>query len=175
MASTLKVDRLETLAGSGNITVATGATFSGNVTFSGGGTVSGTTTFTNSTVTGNTTFSELILSKSVVGTTNTATVGSTTADSTVTLNFDQSQNFVLTLANTISLANPSTEALGQSGFIVFIQDGSGNRSVTLGTDYETAGAAGITLSTSNGDTDVVPYIVIASNRILLGTPQLAFG
>jgi len=175
MASTLKVDRLETLAGSGNITVATGATFSGNVTFSGGSTVSGNTTFTNSTITGNTTFNDLILAKSVQGTTNTATVGSTTADSTVTLNFDQSQNFVLTLANTISLANPSTEAVGQSGFIVFIQDASGNRSVTLGTDYETPAAGGITLSIGNADTDVVPYIVIASDRILLGAPQLDFG
>ena len=57
---------------------------------------------------------------------------------------------------------------------MFIQDGTGSRTVSLGTDYETAGAAGITLSTAASTTDVVPYIVAASGRILLGTPQLAF-
>ena len=58
--------------------------------------------------------------------------------------------------------------------MVFIQDGSGSRSLTVASDYETVGGAGITLSTAANATDIVPYIVIASNRILLGTPQLAF-
>ncbi len=80
----------------------------------------------------------------------------------------------LTLTGNITLANPTTEIVGQSGFIVFIQDSTGSRTVSLGTDYETAGAAGITLSTAASTTDIVPYIVIASNRILLGSPQLAF-
>ena len=34
--------------------------------------------------------------------------------------------------------------------------------------------SGITLSTAASATDVIPYIVVASNRVLLGTPQLAF-
>jgi hypothetical protein len=46
--------------------------------------------------------------------------------------------------------------------------------VSLGTDYETAGAAGLTLTSTASATDLVPYLVVASNRILLGTPQLAF-
>ena len=78
------------------------------------------------------------------------------------------------LTGNITLVNPTTEAVGQTGVIVFIQDGTGSRTVSLGTDYETAGAAGITLSTAASTTDVVPYIVAASGRILLGTPQLAF-
>ena len=49
------------------------------------------------------------------------------------------------------------------------------RTVSLGTDYETVGGSGITLSTSGTPTDIVPYIVAGpSGRILLGTPQLAF-
>jgi len=90
------------------------------------------------------------------------------------LDFDANQNFVLTLTSSITLANPSTEKVGQSGFIVFIQDAGGSNTLTLGTDYESAGGAGITLSTAGNATDIVPYVVAAANRILLGTPQLAF-
>jgi len=90
------------------------------------------------------------------------------------LDFDANQNFVLTLTSSITLANPSTEKVGQSGFIVFIQDAGGSNTLTLGTDYESAGGAGITLSTAGNATDIVPYVVAASNRILLGAVQLAF-
>jgi len=111
----------------------------------------------------------IVVDTAVAGTfTDTSVTGSTTLD------FSTHQNFVLTLTGAVTLANPTTEIVGQTGFIVFIQDGTGGRAVSLGTDYETAGAAGITLSSAASTTDVVPYIVIASNRILLGAPQLAF-
>ena len=107
-----------------------------------------------------------------------AAVGKTDTDTSnsgsVTLDFDANQNFVLTLTGDVTLANPSTEKVGQSGFIVCIQDGTGSRTLTLGTDYESVGGSGITLSTAASATDIVPYVVAASNRILLGTPQLAF-
>ena len=106
----------------------------------------------------------------VVGKTDTDTSNS----GSVTLDFDANQNFVLTLTGAVTLANPTTEKVGQSGFIVFIQDGSGSRAVTLGTDYETAAGAGLTLTATASATDVVPYVIAASNRILLGTPILAF-
>ncbi len=105
-------------------------------------------------------------------------IGTTLTDTSntgsVTLDFSASQNFVLTLTGNVTLANPSTEAVGQSGFIVLIQDGTGGRTVSLGTDYETAAGAGLTLSSAASTTDIVPYIVAASGRILLGAPQLAF-
>jgi hypothetical protein len=107
---------------------------------------------------------------SVIATTDT----DTTNTGNVTLNFATNQNFVLTLTGNVTLDNPTTEQVGQSGFIVFIQDATGSRTVSLGTDYETAGGAGLTLSTDANATDVVPYIVAASGRILLGAPQLAF-
>jgi len=100
--------------------------------------------------------------------TNATTTGS------VTLDFATYQNFVLTMTGNVTLANPSTEAVGQSGFIVFIQDATGGRTVSLGTDYETAGGTGLTLSSAASTTDVVPYIVVASGRILLGAPQKGF-
>ena len=112
-----------------------------------------------------TAFTNAVVGKPDTDTSNTGSV---------TLDFDANQNFVLTLTGNVTLANPSTEKVGQSGFIVFIQDGTGSRTVTLGTDYETAAGAGITLTTTASATDIVPYVVAASNRILLGTPQLAF-
>ena len=109
-------------------------------------------------------------SKSVVGKTDTDTSNSGTVD----LDFRANTNFVLTLTGNITSLTASNEVAGQSGFIVFIQDGTGSRTVSLHGDYETAGGAGITLTATASATDIVPYVVAASSRILLGAPQLAF-
>ena len=109
------------------------------------------------------------LATSASGATQTAN-----ATGSTTLDFSTYQNFVLTLTGNVTLANPTTEAVGQSGFIVLAQDATGGRTVSLGTDYETAGGAGLTISSAASTTDIVPYIVAASGRILLGAPQLAF-
>ena len=106
----------------------------------------------------------------VLATTSTASVSGNT-----TLDFETNQNFILTLTDTTTLVNPSTEQAGQSGFIIFIQDGTGSRSVSLGTDYETAGGStSLTLSSAANAVDIVPYVVQSSGNILLGKPQLAF-
>lgn len=91
-----------------------------------------------------------------------------------TLDFNTYQHFVLTMTNAVTLVNPTTGTVGQTGFIALIQDGTGGRTLSLGSDFETAAAAGITLTTSANATDFIPYAKIAANRILLGTPQLAF-
>lgn len=91
-----------------------------------------------------------------------------------TLDFNTYQHFVLTMTNAVTLSNPTTGAVGQTGFIALIQDGTGGRTLSLGSDFETAAAAGITLTTTASATDFIPYAKIAANRILLGTPQLAF-
>ena len=111
----------------------------------------------------------------VTGTAVATTSTDVTNTGSVTLDFAANQNFVLTLTGAVTLANPTTEQVGQSGFIAFIQDATGGRTVALGTDYETAASAGLTLTATASATDLVPYIVVASGRILLGTPQLAFG
>lgn len=123
-------------------------------TFGGGVTFSGDATF----------------SKAMQGNTQTASISGAT-----TLDFDTFQNFILTLgASSISLANPTTEAVGQTGFIIFIQDGTGSRAVSPASDYITPANAALTLSTAANAVDLVPYAVQANNKILLGTPQLAF-
>ena len=109
----------------------------------------------------------------------TACLPKTNASSGLTLNFDTHQNFFVTLSSgSNSLANPTTEAsnIGQTGVIIFIQPSSSSAgTVSLGTDYETVGAGGLSLSSANNDYDVVPYIIKADSSILLGTPQLNFG
>ena len=107
-----------------------------------------------------------------------AAVGETDTDTSntgsVTLDFDAHQNFVLTATGNVALANPTTESIGQSGIIVFIQDGTGSRTLSTGTNFEwPAGAVG-TISTAAGAIDVIPYFVDAADSILLGAPQLAF-
>jgi hypothetical protein len=96
------------------------------------------------------------------------------ATGSTTLDFDLYQNFVLTFTGNVTLANPSTESVGQSGIIMIIQDGTGSRTLSLGTDYETAGGAGLTISTAASSVDILPYFVQSASNILLGTPQLAF-
>ena len=92
----------------------------------------------------------------------------------VTLDFTASQNFLLTFTGNVTLDNPTTENVGQSGFIIVVQDGTGSRTLSLGTDYESPAGAGITLSTAANAVDVIPYVIKAANSIQLGTPQLAF-
>jgi len=120
---------------------------------------------TNVTVAGQINGGTIILAETDTDTSNTGSV---------TIDFSAHQNFVLTLTGNVTLANPSTESVGQAGVFVFIQDGTGGRTISLGTDYETAGGAGLTLSTAASAVDVVPYFVKASGSIQLGAPQLAF-
>ena len=104
-----------------------------------------------------------------VGKTSTAN-----ATGSTTLDYDANSNFVLTATGNVTLVNPTTETVGQTGIIVFIQDGTGSRTLSTGTQYEwPAGTAG-TISTAANSVDVIPYVVDAADSILLGAPQLAF-
>ena len=138
----------------------------GTLPIAGGGT--GATTLAGANIVAsnaNTTFTKALRG-------STLTAGSLTGS--VTLDFDTYQHFVLTATGNVTLANPTTESVGQSGIIVFIQDGTGSRTLSLGTDYETAGGAGLTISTAASAVDVIPYFVKAASSIQLGAPQLAF-
>ena len=105
----------------------------------------------------------------VVGKTSTAN-----ATGNVTLDFDANSNFILTFTGNVTLDNPSTESVGQSGIIVIIQDGTGSRTIATGTDFEWPAGTEPAISTAANSVDILPYFVDASNSILLGNPQLAF-
>jgi hypothetical protein len=99
-------------------------------------------------------------------------VDATTTGATV-LDFDTYQNFYLTATGNVTLSNPTTESIGQSGVIVFEQDGTGSRTLALGTQFYAPGAA-LTISTAASAIDLIPYFVWAADKIALGTPQLAY-
>ena len=113
--------------------------------------------------------------KAQVPSTYTAALSATSG----VLDYDTYQNFIITLASgSNTLAAPTTEAsqIGQCGVIIFIQPSSSSAAtLSLHGDYETAEAAGITLSTANNDYDLVAYCVKADNSVLLSQAQLNFG
>jgi len=113
--------------------------------------------------------------KAQLPSTHTAALSATSG----VLDYDTYQNFIITLAaGSNTLAAPTTEAsqVGQCGVIIFVQPSSGSAAtLSLHGDYETAAAAGITLSTANDDYDLVAYCVRADNSILLSQAQLNFG
>jgi len=135
----------------------------------------GFSTNTINLVTGNTTGLSIYANyikafENVVGSVHTDTNQGT---GTHTPDFQNYNSFVWTLTGNITLGNPSTEIAGMSGVFIFIHSGAG-RTVSLSSDYETAGAAGLTLSSTAGAVDIVPYFVQSTGNILLGTPMLAF-
>ena len=96
-----------------------------------------------------------------------------TVNGNVTLNFGRYQNFILTLDGNLTLDNPTTELVGQTGVIVLKQDATGSRTVTLGSQFLTS-SAGFGISTSANFIDLVPYVVSGDGEILLGAPQVNF-
>ena len=110
------------------------------------------------------------------GATNTQTVTATS----VTLDFDSYQNFILTLnpssGTAVQLSNPDADAgnTGQTGVIVLIQPSGGGKTISLetGGDYKPVGGNTPTISSTANAVDVLPYMIQADNTILLGAPQL---
>lgn len=89
------------------------------------------------------------------------------SDTTKTLDFATSNNFALTLANTSSctLANPSNLTAGQSGSIFIVQDSTGGRLLTYGSQWDFAGGAAPTLSTGASAVDRIDYVVRTTSSI----------
>ena len=110
----------------------------------------------------------------VSGTAIATTDTDTSNTGNVTLDFGANQNFVLTLTGNVTLVNPTTEQVGQSGMIVLIQDGTGSRTLAVGDQYFGAGGSVPTISTAANSIDVIPYFVQAAGKILLGEAQKAF-
>lgn len=88
-----------------------------------------------------------------------------TDGATITPDFAASNNHKVTLAGNRTLANPTNIAAEQSGYIEIVQDGTGSRTLALGSYYKTPGGAGITLSTAAGAVDTLEYRVRSATEI----------
>ena len=101
---------------------------------------------------------------------DTSAGGSTAPD------FSQYTNFVWTLTSNLVLTDPGDEVAGQSGVFVLIQDAGGTNTIsTAAAQYFVPGATELVLSTAGDAVDVIPYMIQADGKILLGAVQLAFG
>ena len=90
------------------------------------------------------------------------------------LDFNTNHNFIINLNANITLGQPVTGQVGQTGFIVFKQDATGSRTLTLNSAFKNPGGTAPTLSTAANSVDTLGYMIIAPNEILLSTAQLAF-
>lgn len=83
-------------------------------------------------------------------------------------------NYKLTLTGSDAIANPSaTPVAGTAGIIAVIQDGTGSRTATWGSQYIAAGGvATVALSTGAGAQDYISYYVIDSTHILIASGAL---
>ena len=96
-----------------------------------------------------------------------------TYGATVNVDLDATNNHKITLTGNVRFNNPSTadaDAVGQSGSIFIIQDGTGSRTGAWGTDGGTSsfhwkGGTAPTLSTAANAVDRVDYIVYDANKI----------
>ena len=90
------------------------------------------------------------------------------------LDFNANHNFIINMNASLTLGQPVTGQVGQTGFIVFKQDASGSRTLTLNSAFKNPGGTAPTLTTTANGIDVVGYIISSPNEILLSTAQLAF-
>ena len=90
------------------------------------------------------------------------------------LDFDTNHNFIINMNGNLTLGQPVTGQVGQTGFIVFKQDATGSRTLTLNSAFKNPGGTAPTLSTAAGSVDTLGYMIVAPNEILLSTAQLAF-
>ena len=113
--------------------------------------------------------SYLLLSETTNGQSITGGVrGSITAltdAATITPDFDDNNNFSVTLAGNRTLANPSNITAGQSGVIVVTQDGTGSRTLSFGSNFKFAGGTAPTLTTTASAVDVIAYYCESTSRI----------
>ena len=90
------------------------------------------------------------------------------------LDFNTNHNFIINMNGNLTLGQPVTGQVGQTGFIVFKQDATGSRTLTLNGAFKNPGGTAPTLSTAANSVDTLGYMIIAPNEILLSTAQLAF-
>jgi hypothetical protein len=77
-------------------------------------------------------------------------------------------NFKVTLGGNRILGNPTNVKAGQRGRIRVIQDATGNRTLSFGSNYVFAGGSAFSLEgTTSGQFDVLYYDAVSSTSIVI--------
>lgn len=97
-----------------------------------------------------------------------------TDGATVTPDWDTGFDFVLTLGGNRTFANGSNLKVGKKGRLRIVQDGTGSRTISWGTDYEFAAATAPVLTTTASAQDILYYDCLATGRVLITLGGKAF-
>ena len=88
-----------------------------------------------------------------------------TSATTITPDYNASNNWTCTLNHNATIANPTNLTAGQSGSIFLVQDGTGSRTVSWGSYWDFAGGTAPTLTTTASAVDRIDYVVRSSTSI----------
>ena len=94
-----------------------------------------------------------------------ADIVSLTDGANISVDFNSGQNFAVQLAGNRTIDNPTNCVPGQTGSIFVIQDGTGSRTLSFGTNYKFPGGTAPTLSTGASAADRIDYITFTSTNI----------
>jgi hypothetical protein len=94
---------------------------------------------------------------------NRGQVDALSSASTITPNFNNSNNFSISLSTNTTIANPSNLTAGQSGAIAITYNGG--YTVAFGSYWKFPGGTAPTATSTSGKTDVLAYYVESSTRI----------
>jgi len=86
--------------------------------------------------------------------------------STIASDFQNTDNFTVTLGGSRTLGNPSNLKAGQSGSIIITQDATGGRTLAYSSYWKFAGGSAPVLTTAANAVDVLTYEVISTTFIL---------
>jgi len=94
-----------------------------------------------------------------------ADIVSLTDGANISVDFNAGQNFAVQLAGNRTIDNPTNCVPGQTGSIFIIQDGTGSRTLSYGTNYKFPGGTAPTLSTGASACDRIDYITFTSTNV----------
>ena len=86
-------------------------------------------------------------------------------NSNPTFDFTVANYITLTLTGNVTVQNPTTESVGQSGSIIITQDGTGSRTCAWSNQFKWTGGTAPTLSTAANAVDRIDYLVVAADTI----------
>jgi len=112
----------------------------------------------------------------VIGGTGQTTLGTNAYQNTTPqFNFADAQNWSITLANNVSLANPLNAKVGQTGSVFVQQDGIGSQTMSFQKSWIWAADSAPTLTTTASANDRIDYIVQAvyANNMAQGIQAVA--
>ena len=94
-----------------------------------------------------------------------ADISALTSASSVAVDFDTAQNFSLTLAHDVTIANPTNANLGQTGSIFITQSASSSHTVSFSSNWKFSGGTAPTATATNDAVDRLDYIVKSASEV----------